>query len=207
MALSPPLAARRSAYDHWHGRLLQADRVARDELAAMLLADVSAIVRPSRQWDSDALGEAIDRAILEYLDRPERFQPRLGYLPRFVARTAMNRMKDWQNHEFAQHRAEIRAGREWVRLWAEPSLGAHSERGANLRALLRTTCSTTERQLLLSWYARHPLGELAALLGLPDAPTGTRSAQIHRAIARVRMRLRRQACKSLAQAFGDSPTR
>ncbi len=95
------VVSRRSAphvdrgYGSWHARLLDQGADAPWQLAAMLLQDVPPIVRArTHGWDSDAIGQAIDDGVLNYLKHPERFDPHLADLPHYVAQAAANRLKN-----------------------------------------------------------------------------------------------------------------
>lgn len=195
------MVSRRSAphvdrgYGSWHARLLDQGADAPWQLAAMLLQDVPPIVRArTHGWDSDAIGQAIDDGVLNYLRHPERFNPRLADLPHYVAQAATNRLKNWQRHESTQHRAETAAAHTTSGL-VDP-LGAPDQppdRWPDLLNLMRDVCTPLEQELLLAALDGRPLSELAAKLGLQDAAPDVQRAAVRRANARTVKRLKRHA--------------
>jgi hypothetical protein len=184
--------ARRATYGHWHARLLHGDEGALEALAVMLLQDLARMIRPGPAGDADAVGDAIDKGILAYADHPERFDPLRNALPAYVAALARHKLSDRRRHERAQRRAEFNAGQEHAFACA---IGhAAGNRWTDLRRLLATVCTSTERRLLFAWYSRRPLGELVAILGL-DAGRSVAELQadVARAVERILTRLRRHA--------------
>jgi DNA-directed RNA polymerase specialized sigma24 family protein len=182
-------------YGSWHARLLDRDPDAPRRLAAMLLQDVPPIVRArTHGWDSEAIGQVVDDAVLNYLKHPERFNPRLADLPHYVAQAATNRLKNWQRHENTQHRAETTAAHTTSEL-VDPlsTRGQPPDRWPDLLNLMRDVCTPLEQELLLASVDRRPLSELAAKLGLQDAPPDVQKAAVRRANARSVKRLKRHA--------------
>jgi RNA polymerase sigma-70 factor (ECF subfamily) len=180
-------------YGSWHARLLDRDPDAPRQLAAMLLKDVPRIARARTHcWDSEAIGQMVDDAVLNYLERPERFDPDLGDLPHYVAQAATNRLKNWLRHENTQHRAETNAAHTTS---VDPSstCGQPPDRWPELLNLVRNVCTPLEQELLLASLDRRPLSELAAKLGLQDAAPDVQKAAVRRARARIVKRLKRHA--------------
>lgn len=182
-------------YGSWHARLLDGDPDASRQLAAMLLHDVPPIVRArTHGWDSYAIGETVDDVILTYLKNPDRFRPFLGDLPHYLAQAATNRLKNWQRHEGTQHRAETKAARTMAEFF-DP-LGTPTQqpdRWPDLLDLARNVCTPLEQELLFAAVDRRPLSELAAKLGLQDAPPDLQKAAVRRTTARLVKRLKRHA--------------
>jgi hypothetical protein len=161
----------------------------------MLLQDVPPIVRArTHGWDSDAIGQAIDDGVLNYLKHPDRFNPRLADLPHYVAQAATNRLKNWQRHESTQHRAETEAARTTSEL-VDPLSTPNEppDRWPVLLKLAGNVCTPLEQDLLFASVDRRPLSELAAKLGLQDAAPDVQKAAVRRAIARIVKRLNRHA--------------
>jgi hypothetical protein len=182
-------------YGSWHTRLLDSDPAAPRQLAAMLLRDVPPRVRArTHGWHSDAIGQAIDDAVVNYLKHPERFDPHLAELPHYIAQAATNRLKNWQRHESTQHRAETTAARTTSELVDPLSTPDQPpDRWPDLLNLMRNVCTPLEQELLVASLDRRPLSELAAKLGLQDASPDVQNAAVRRAIARIVRRLKRHA--------------
>jgi hypothetical protein len=182
-------------YNSWHTRLLCRDPAAPLQLAAMLLQDVPPLVRArTRGWDSEAISQTVDDAVLSYLKHPERFDPHLADLPHYVAQAATNRLKNWLRHENTQHRAETRAARTTTEV--VDSLGTSGEpadRWPDLLNLVRNVCTPLEQELLFASLDRRPLSELAAKLGLQGSTPDVQKAAVSRANARIVKRLKRRA--------------
>ena len=67
------------------------------------------------------------------------------------------------------------------------------DRWPDLLKLARDVCTPLEQELLFASVDRRPLSELAAKLGLQDAPPDVQRAAVRRAIARIVKRLNRRA--------------
>lgn len=183
-------------YVWWHTRLLDGDPEAPSQLATKLLRDVPPIVRARWHGSFDALGEMADDAIVMYLKHPQRFDPHRGVLPRYVAQAVINRLKNWQRHECTQHRAEARVRRTESEF--EDSLNTRGQlttRWSELLNLVRSACTPIEQELLWACVDQRGLPDLAAKLGLQNAPRDSQEAAVSRARARIVRRLKRRARK------------
>jgi DNA-directed RNA polymerase specialized sigma24 family protein len=172
-----------------HGALLTGDETARDRLASILLARVSRIlIHRMPSIDRSVINDAVEDAVIHYLDHPHSFVPTRSSLETFITFAAWRNVKDLLRASGRRRRAEERAA-------AENQAGVKStsnDRRSRPSWLLGVAANDSERRFLSAWlFENASVRELASVLGKEGAPTSEQKVAVRRVKEKLRLRLRR----------------
>jgi hypothetical protein len=181
-----------------HRRLLDGDHGARERLAVALLREVTPVVsRIVWPADSGPVGQAMDDALMDYLNAPAKFDPTRGSLVNYVVTAAVRNVLNLQQAELRRTRAEGCAA-AWFQIQRAQSRLAASMSDIVTEMIL-TCCDAKEQAFAWAWRERAGIDELAALAGLPDdAADATKKEVVRRVSERLRLRFKRYLQRSPA---------
>lgn len=197
--LDPPDRATLQAL---HTRLCGGDRVASEELTRLLLSYLAAAVaRGCRRTDDQFIHDAVVDALLDYIERPARFDPSQnvpleGFLSTAARRNVLNairgeRRRKERERKVGSKKHEAAVGDDPVAgNIRQEDLARLAERRA---AILEALSSPTDREVIGLWLdGVRDSTAYAAVLHVTHLPTGEQRAEVERQKERILLFLRRK---------------
>lgn len=176
-----------------HQRLLLQDAAAEE---AVVIALRPSLIRMTRRAFADtpreAIVDAVHDALIDYIRRPQRFDPDRGVpLHRYLEIAASRNMQDYRRRERRRQQREYRYARE--RLPIATAAATSTATHANLlRAALDAVCEPRELAAARAWVSgERRTSALASLLGASELQPPERAREVKRFKDRLLKRLGR----------------
>jgi DNA-directed RNA polymerase specialized sigma24 family protein len=185
-----------------HSAVLLGEATTADVLARLALPRICASLR--REWPDAAsamIEEAVEDAILWYLANPTRYDPERSGLQTFLHLVARRKMTHAVRSERRRLAHEVPIGLSMPEAapgYPPPTWRAGADRlddpaapSRDLSSILALATTEAERAFVLARATGAPTSTLATIIGAGYSPDEQRQA-VHRVMARLRQRARRQ---------------
>lgn len=188
-----------------HERVTRGDDAALNLLAARILLTLRrALRRGFPRVSDDLLADAVDDALMEYADRPNRFDTTRGVpLRRFLECAARRNLANLLKAEARRRLREAAYGDQVLRSeycdnYHEECVVGTGEDSEFLRAMLSVISNDIEREAFLGWLRGvRKTYETAQALGLSHLSPADQKREVKRFRERIVKRLRRHCHKTL----------
>jgi RNA polymerase sigma-70 factor (ECF subfamily) len=175
-----------------HDAVLRRDPIAREVLALLLLHRCWRILKHERPWlDANTINDAVEDAVLHYLEAPECFDPSRARLDTFIVRDAMHRALHAVRADERRRRRDVHMAPRNYGTVPEPDDAADSPEDL-LAALIRGVATGSEREFLeAKAHGEHQTSVLAAILGFEGLPVVDQRRAVKRVTDKLIVRMRR----------------
>jgi len=187
----------RAGFDAWlalHEHVLGGDQTARERVAVLLLDRVRGILRHERPLvDAQVINDAVEDAIVHYIQSPWRYDPSLARLDTFIVADARHRLRHALRADARRRLRDDRAARRDEPTRLAPDV--YADMPEDMLARLIEQAATGRERAFLQAKARGERSTtvLAQILGLSGLSPVDRQRAVKRTADRLLARMKRLA--------------